>query len=121
MTQRVTISCITPTYNRVLSLKNAIESCISQTYKHWEMIIVDDGSIDRTKEMVIEFTKIDARIKYYKNPMKGGSCARNYGIKQANGEWIAFLDDDTENLSHRFATQLKAAQLSRTDFIIFLS
>ncbi len=112
------ISCITPTFNRVKLLKRAIESTISQTYPHWEMIIVDDGSKDNTKQVAEEYVKKDSRIKYFKNPGKGANAARNFGIKQSKGKYIVFLDDDDEHLPHRFDSQLKAALKSGNHFIL---
>ncbi len=112
------ISCITPTYNRKGLLKNAIESTLKQTYPYWEMIIVDDGSTDNTEQEVMEYTKIDNRIKYYKNPRKGANAARNYGINQAKGEYIVLLDDDDEHLPHRFESQLNALEKSNYNFIL---
>jgi len=112
------ISCIVPTLNRAALLKEAIKSTLSQAYKNWEMIIVDDGSSDGTRGLVFEFIKKDARIKYFRNPGKGAGAARNFGIKNATGEWIAFLDDDVENLPNRFEDQLTAAKKSESNFIL---
>jgi len=112
------ISCITPTFNRAHLLPRTIESTINQTYTNWEMIIVDDGSKDNTEEVVRNYMKKDERIRYFKNPGKGGNAARNYGIKQAKGEWIAFLDDDVENLPKRFELQYSAAMKSDSEFIV---
>lgn len=114
---KIFISCITPTFNRAHILPRTIESNINQTYPDWEMIIVDDGSDDNTEEVVKRYVSKDKRIRYFKNPGKGGNSARNYGIKQAKGEWIAFLDDDDESLPERFEKQLKAAQESNSNFI----
>lgn len=112
------ISCITPTFNRSELLSKAIESTINQSYENWEMIIVDDGSTDNTEDVVKKIINTDNRIKYFLNPGKGGSAARNYGVKQAKGEWIAFLDDDDENLPHRFQSQLDAAIKSNSSFVV---
>lgn len=114
----VYISFITPTLNRAHLLKNAIESTIVQTYPYWEMIIIDDGSSDSTKEMVLKYIDHDQRIKYFKNPGKGANSARNYGIKKAQGKFIAFLDDDAENLPHRLESQLNAVKKSGCNFIL---
>lgn len=116
--EKILISCITPTYNRSKLLKRAIKSTILQSYRNWEMIIVDDSSVDDTEAIVAEFINIDNRIKYFKNPGKGANSARNYGINQAKGEWIAFLDDDVENLPNRFGSQLNAAIKNGCAFIL---
>ncbi len=112
------VSCIIPTFNRVDFLKEAVESIQAQTLNEWELIIVDDGSVDNTMEVIFSYCKADKRIRYYRNPGKGGSSARNYGLKLSHGEYIAFLDDDDISLPHRFASQLSAAKRSGNDFIV---
>lgn len=84
---------IIPTYNRAELLKEAIQSVLNQTYENFELLVIDDHSIDNTKEIVASFE--DKRIRYYLNDRgKGGAGTRNAGIFRASGEWIAFLDDD---------------------------
>lgn len=112
------ISCIMPTFNRAHLLPRAIESMIIQTYPHWELVIVDDGSQDNTNYIVRKYIQKDNRIKFFKNPGKGASAARNYGIIKSKGEWIAFLDDDDENLPNRFESQLNAVSKTDNKFII---
>lgn len=112
------ISCIIPTCNREILLKDAIDSILRQTYSDWELIIVDDGSTDGTEKLVSEYCATDKRILYFKNSGKGGSSARNLGISKAKGEFVAFLDDDDISLPHRFESQLRAAQKSGNGFIV---
>ncbi|MDW7695822.1 glycosyltransferase family A protein [Flammeovirgaceae bacterium SG7u.111] len=85
-------SIILPTYNRANFLPKAIESVLSQTHTSWELIIVDDGSTDNTKEIITEYK--DERIKYIYQENAERSAARNNGIKNAKGEYICFLDSD---------------------------
>lgn len=95
------ISVIIPSYNRALLLPRAIQSVLNQTYSNWEMIISDDGSSDNTSEIVSRFMEMDKRIKFTASSENlGVSSARNRGIAQAEGEYIAFLDSDDEWLSH---------------------
>jgi glycosyltransferase involved in cell wall biosynthesis len=75
-------------------IHEAIKSVFSQTYKDWELIIVDDGSTDKTKEVIDKFIEKDNRIKYLHQINKERSAARNKGIKEAKGDWICFLDSD---------------------------
>jgi glycosyltransferase involved in cell wall biosynthesis len=82
------------------------------------MIIVDDKSTDDTAEIAKAYQAKDPRIKYFLNPDKGVSSARNFGIQMARGEFIAFLDDDDINLPHRFESQLKAMLKSGTRFLV---
>lgn len=83
---------ILPTYNRASFISKAIQSVIDQEYGNWELIIVDDGSTDNTKEVVLSYR--DERIKYYWQENAGRSAARNNGVDVASGEYICFLDSD---------------------------
>lgn len=112
------ISCIIPTFNRASLIKEAIKSTITQTYTNWELIIIDDSSTDNTENIVQSYICKDNRIKYFKNPRKGGAAARNFGLSKAIGEYIAFLDDDDINLPHRFESQIQAALKSQSGFIV---
>jgi glycosyltransferase involved in cell wall biosynthesis len=94
-------SIIIPTYNRAHLLSKAIESVISQTYSNWELIIIDDGSTDRTNELVDNYCKIDNRIRYIYQENAERSAARNNGIEHAKGEFICFLDSDDYYLPER--------------------
>ncbi len=96
-------SVILPTYNREHLLGRAIASVQAQILKNWELIIVDDGSSDSTPALVRDLMKQDSRIKYVYQKNQGAATARNLGISQARGSYIAFLDSDD---------QLKANHLS---------
>lgn len=94
------VSIIIPTYNRANLLKRAIESVISQTYKNLEIIVVDDGSTDNTEQIVKECQ--DSRIQYIRHSKNRGlSAAKNTGIKNSKGDFIAFLDSDDEYLPEK--------------------
>ncbi len=87
------VSIIIPTYNHADFLGKALNSVISQTYKNWEAILIDNHSTDHTVEVINKFK--DPRIKYLKIVNDGVLAkSRNLGIKTAKGEWIAFLDSD---------------------------
>lgn len=89
------VSVVVPTYNSLPFLKNTIQSVLEQTYKKFEIIIVDDSSEDNTFSYVSSIIKKDKRIKYFKiNKNAGISAARNLGIKKCKGEFISFLDAD---------------------------
>ena len=85
-------SIIIPTYNRAHLISTAIQSVLAQSVKDWELIIIDDGSTDNTKEVVFSFQ--DPRIMYGYQENKGRSLARNAGLHNARGIWICFLDSD---------------------------
>jgi glycosyltransferase involved in cell wall biosynthesis len=86
------VSIIIPSYNRADMILTAIESAQAQTFPNWEVIIVDDGSVDNTREVVAGVK--DARVRYIYQDNKGLSGARNTGIRASRGEYIAFLDSD---------------------------
>jgi len=91
------VSIIIPTYNRAHLIGETLDSLLAQTYTNWECIIVDDGSIDSTAEIVNEYLIKDNRflfIKRAKTRIKGASTCRNIGLEHANGEYIQFLDSD---------------------------
>lgn len=88
------VSIIMPSYNTAEYIADSINSVIKQTYENWELIIVDDCSTDNTDEIVGSFLK-DSRIRYMKNERNSGAAvSRNRAIREAKGEWIAFLDSD---------------------------
>lgn len=100
------VSVIIPTYNREHTLKRAIESVLSQTFKDFELIIVDDCSIDDTKDLVEGFR--DERIVYVRHEQNvGPAAARNTGIKRARSQLIAFLDSDDEWLPEKLRLQVE--------------
>jgi glycosyltransferase involved in cell wall biosynthesis len=87
------VSVITPAYNSSRFIADAIASVISQTYPNWEMVIVDDGSEDKTVEAVLAFD--DPRIRCISHPVRLGAAeARNTALREAHGRWVAFLDSD---------------------------
>jgi len=100
------VSVIIPTYNREAFLKRAIKSVLGQTFQDFELIIVDDGSTDKTKELVDSFD--NDKIKYIYQENSGGAARpKNTGIKIAQGEYIAILDSDDEWLPRKLEKQLK--------------
>ena len=89
------VSIITPSYNSEKFIRDCIESVLSQTYKDWEMIIVDDFSEDQTKQIITSLSKSDVRIRtIFLNQNYGAAKARNIAIATAKGRYIAFLDSD---------------------------
>lgn len=88
------VSIITPMYNAKQYIEATMESVIAQTYENWEMLIVDDGSTDGSDSLVEKYQKKDKRIRYIYQDNEGVSAARNRGIMDARGEFLAFLDSD---------------------------
>lgn len=87
-------SIIVPVYNTEKYIDECIESIIEQSYSNFELIIVNDGSTDRSLDKIENWSKIDDRIIIINQKNNGVSAARNAGLKIANGEWIAFIDSD---------------------------
>lgn len=109
------ISVVIPTHNRCESLKNAIRSVIAQTYKDFEILIVDDASTDNTQSYASALK--NKNIYYIRlNTNKGGCHARNEGIKKSSGELIAFLDDDDLWFPKKLEKQIKLFSSYNLDF-----
>lgn len=119
------VSAIIPTHNRANLLPRAIGSVLKQTYKNIEIIVVDDGSCDRTEDVVREMMTCHQNIRYLKHSTPKGACAaRNYGIREARGEFVAGLDDDDEWLPKRIEKLLGSfrdefAYICSRDWIIY--
>jgi len=104
MTQNHVVSVIIPTYNRAHFLAEAINSVLEQTYKNYEIIVIDDGSTDGTSEIVKQFGN---KIRYFYQENRGPSAARNTGIKNAIGDLVAFIDSDDVWLPEKLSLQVK--------------
>ena len=89
-----TISIVIPCYNMEKKIEKCIDSIKNQSYKNFEAIFVDDGSTDRTKEVINDNIKNDERMKYFYKENGGVASSRNYGIKKATGTYICFIDSD---------------------------
>lgn len=88
------ISIIIPVYNLEKYLSACIDSILCQKYKNLEIIIVNDGSTDSSKEICEEYQNKDQRVRVFSQNNSGVSVARNKGIKHATGDWIMFVDGD---------------------------
>lgn len=99
-------SVIIPTYNRESFIKKTVQSVINQDFTDFEVVVVDDGGKDRTKEAVLSLE--DDRVKYYWKENGERGAARNYGIKKATGKYICFLDSDDYYLNNHLSTLHKA-------------
>ncbi len=95
------VSVIIPVYNRETLLSDAVHSLLTQTYKHLEIIIVDDGSTDNTLKVAQSLAKKDSRIRVIASPHQGRWGARNTGLEAANGKYIAYQDSDDISLPYR--------------------
>jgi|SRR5690242_18649085 GT2 family glycosyltransferase len=99
------VSVIIPTYNRAPVLRRAIESALSQTYPAIEVVVADDGSSDDTADLV---RSLGPRVRYLRQENAGVSAARNFGMRNARGEFVAFLDSDDAWLPWKVKVQVAA-------------
>lgn len=121
----IEVSIIIPTRDRSTLLPRAIRSIKKQSFKHWECIIIDDGSTDNTQEVFYHETFNDKRFKYFKQKALGIASARNHGISKAKGKYLAFLDSDDEylpdgieKLYHEISMHTRA-KLVYADYLVF--
>lgn len=112
----IEVSIIMPAYNASQFISESINSVINQTFTNWELIIIDDGSTDNTREIVQTFVVTDNRIKYLWQQNGKQSKARNYGISISKGNWIAFLDADDFWLPEKLDRQLRTLLDYKVDF-----
>ena len=89
------ISIIIPSYNRASIIQKTLDSILSQTFRDWECIIVDDHSVDNTRDIILMYSETDNRIHYYLNERKkGAQGARNTGLYHSVYDWVIFFDSD---------------------------
>ncbi len=108
-------SVIIPTWNRKKLLAEAVESALAQTYRPLEVVVVDDGSTDGTREMMEELSRKsaeDVSIRFFLRPHLGVSAARQHGLEMARGEYVQFLDSDDLLLPEKLEKQI--AEMERT-------
>jgi len=112
------VSIVIPCYNSQRTIARALSSVINQTYIDYEVIVVDDGSTDKTKNIIKEFFK-DKSIayKYLYQENSGPSVARNRGVENASGEYIAFLDSDDTWHKDKLSIQMKLIEENGLNFL----
>lgn len=114
------VSIIIPTYNRAHLIVETLDSIISQTYKNWECIIVDDGSSDGTSELMQKYCNADNRFEYIRRPenkKKGANSCRNEGFRVSKGEFVQWFDDDDVMLPDFLDSKINSFN-SRTELVI---
>ena len=109
------VSIIIPNYNKAPYIREAIESALNQTYKNIEVIVVDDGSTDQSREIIKSFGK---KIKAYFLPHKNANVARNFGFKKSKGKYIQFLDSDDIILPEKIEKQVEVLEKTGADMAL---
>lgn len=88
------VSVIVPVFNREATIERCLDSIIKQSYRNIEIIVVDDGSKDRTADICDSYGEKDGRVKVFHNENYGVSYSRNYGLKHMTGKYVIFVDSD---------------------------
>ena len=112
------VSIIIPTYNNADTISRAVNSCINQTYKNIEIIVIDDGSTDNTKEVLNRYSS-DERFKYIYQENQERSAARNHGLDVSKGEYIQFLDSDDEIYPTKIEKQVNFLDTNPEYFLVY--
>jgi len=114
----VKVTIIIPTYNRASVIGRSIESALKQTYQNFEILIIDDGSTDETLDVVTPFLQ-NPQVRYLRHEQnRGHQAARNTGIKNARGDYIAFLDSDDTWIPEKIDLQLDAINKKGADRVV---
>ena len=112
-------SVIVPVYNVELYLRECVDSILSQTFTDFELILVDDGSQDKSSAICDEYAQADARVKVIHKENGGQSTARNLGVKSAKGKFVIFLDSDDFIANKSFFQDIYDIANEKTDIVLF--
>jgi GT2 family glycosyltransferase len=107
------VSVVIPTYNRAHLIGRTVESALGQTHTNVELVIVDDGSKDNTKEVIAGKYGNDARVRYFQKVNGGPASARNHGFREARGDYVALLDSDDTWHPWKLSLQIRAMEKYR--------
>lgn len=113
------VSIVVPVYNAQLYIEKCIESLVGQTYRNIEIILVNDGSTDKSEEIISEYVRKDKRIKLINRKNSGVSAARNAGIAAATGKYIMFVDADDTVLENTVSDNVELIEENNGDIAIY--
>lgn len=108
------VSIVLCTYNRRKLLPRALESVRRQTYKNWELIVIDDGSTDHSESLLRAFARREQRMRYRRHANRGLASSRNAGLRLARGTYVTFLDSDDEYTPRHLAKRVAYLRSHRT-------
>ena len=111
------VSIVVPAYNAERYLEECIESVLAQDHANWELILVDDGSLDNTYRICTEYAGKDSRIRVFHNDNHGVSYSRNFGIDMAQGDYLCFIDADDKILPDYLSQLLNQITENRGDIV----
>lgn len=112
------VSVIIPVYNTSKYLRECLDDICAQSFTDWECLLIDDGSTDDSGYICDEYAEKDSRFKTFHIKNGGASCARNYGIGNSCGEWIAFVDSDDKVSPDYLKNLISAVDSNRTDVVL---
>lgn len=112
------VSVIVPIYNSQKTLNDCIKSVLNQTYKNFELILIDDGSSDNSRYICEEYERIDQRVKVFFQQNSGPSVARNVGIGNATGKYILFVDSDDYIENDMLYELIHNAEIENADLVV---
>lgn len=113
------VSIVMPMYNAEAYLNDALMSVKNQSFKNWELIVVDDGSTDQSTSIVEEYIKEDSRIRLFTQKNSGPATAKNTGLKNYDGDFVMFLDSDDMLVSNALEILVNVQENERSDLIVF--
>ena len=112
------ISVIIPVYNTEKYLRRCIDSVLASYYRDFEILLINDGSTDKSADICREYSLKDNRIKVFHQKNQGVSAARNQGINKAIGEWLIFVDSD-DYITKDFLSVISCDRYKNIDFLLF--
>ena len=113
------ISVIIPVYNVEKFLSRCLDSVLDQTFKDFEVVCINDGSTDRSEEILQEYAKKDQRIKVFTQNNQGAAVARNKALQYASGDFVFFLDSDDMIHRQAFSLLVSLAEDSNAELVSF--
>ncbi|GGW60251.1 glycosyltransferase involved in cell wall biosynthesis [Winogradskyella epiphytica] len=121
MSTQSLVSIIMPVYNRANLIADTLDSIKAQSYLNWECLIIDDGSTDKTENVVVNYRHLDKRIKFYKRSdakPKGANACRNIGLNKAQGDYVVFFDSDDLMTENHLEVKVNAIKKFNCDYVI---
>ena len=115
------ISVIIPVYNQELYLEQCLDSVLGQTLRDIEVLCIDDGSLDRSAEILKRYAKQDPRLTVIQQENQGAGTARNCGLRLAKGKYLSFLDSDDFFEPDMLLKAYQRAEKEKADFVVFNS
>lgn len=118
MRDKPLVSVIVPVYNSELWLENSVSSILNQSYENLEVLLIDDGSTDRSAALCDEFCCLDQRVRVYHKGNGGQATARNLALRKAKGDYIGFVDSDDWIDSNMYSTLVEYAMHTKADIVV---